>query len=189
MEIITIYAKNKKEWRAWLKKNHKKEKKVAVINHKKHTGKPALTHRESMDEAICFGWIDTTIKRIDEDCYIRNFARRSKNSKWSNNTLSYAKKLVEEKRMTPQGLHFYQEGLKKPTHDAELAKNPKTPEDLRKELNKFPTAKANFAAFSLSYKRMYLRWIEQAKRPETRAKRINAVVQRALTNRKDWSNL
>src|SRR3989344_889744 len=139
MTTITVYKKE--EFRKWLSKNHKKENKVAVIIHKRHTGKSAPSHREVMEEAICFGWIDTTIKRLDEDKFIRHFARRSKNSRWSYATLGYAKRLIKEKKMTPAGLHFYKEGLKKPTHDFGLSKNPEVPESLRKELEKNKQAK------------------------------------------------
>ena len=107
----------KEDFRKWLEKNHNKENKVSLILHKKHTGKESPSHRELMDEAICFGWIDTTIKRIDEDKYIRNFSLRGKNSSWSVNTLSYAKNLIKEKRMTPHGLKFYHEGRKKKAYD------------------------------------------------------------------------
>src|SRR5438105_15579910 len=115
-----IYFKNKKEWRQWLRKNHKKEKSVAVIKYKKHTGKPSLSHKESIEEAISFGWIDTTIKRLDENRYLRNFSKRGANSRWSTATLGYAKQLIKEKRMSPEGLKYYLEGLKKPTLDAGL---------------------------------------------------------------------
>src|SRR3989344_4572549 len=98
METITAYKKE--DFRKWLKKNHKKESKVAVIVHKRHTGKPAPSHRELMEEAICFGWIDTTVKRIDEDTFIRHFSKRTKNSRWSDNTISYAKQLIKEGRMS-----------------------------------------------------------------------------------------
>jgi uncharacterized protein YdeI (YjbR/CyaY-like superfamily) len=90
-EIPSFIAKNRNDFRKWLEENHDKEKKVAVIINKKHTGIPSPSHRELMEEAICFGWIDTTIKRLDNDQYIRYFAKRNKNSKWSDNTLSYAK--------------------------------------------------------------------------------------------------
>ena len=110
MDTKQLYAKNRTEWRSWLKKNHKKEKNIALVCYKKHTGKPSLTHRESMEEAICFGWIDTTIKRLDDEKYIRNFARRSKNSKWSRATLGYAKELIKKKKMSLEGIRFYKEG-------------------------------------------------------------------------------
>lgn len=104
---------NKKEFRDWLLKNHNKECKVELIMHKKHTKKGSPSHRELLEEAICFGWVDTTIKRLDEDRFIRTFIKRNKNSRWSENTLKYAKELIKEKRMTPSGLSFYKEGLRK----------------------------------------------------------------------------
>ena len=175
-----IYFKDRKEWRAWLKKNHKKEKKIAIIKYKKHTGKPSLSHKESMEEAICFGWIDTTIKRLDEDRYLRRFAKRSDKSRWSENTLGYAKELIKQKKMAPEGVKYYLEGLKKPTHDFGIARNPEIPNALKIELEKNKKAKENFDKFATSYKKMYLRWIERAKRKETREKRIKEVVKRAI---------
>lgn len=181
-----IYFKNRKEWRAWLGKNHLKENKIALIKYKKHTGKPSLSHKEAMDEAICFGWIDTTIKRLDEDRYIRRFSRRNKNSRWSDNTLGYAKRLIKEKKMSPYGLEMYKLGLKRDVHDYGIAKNPEMPLDLLKELEKDKKALDNFHKFAPSYKRTYFRWIEKAKLPETRAKRIKEVVKKAKDNQGKW---
>ena len=94
METKRIAVLDRNDFRKWLVKHHDKETRVAVVLHKKHTGKPAPTHRELIEEAICFGWIDTIIKRIDDDKFLRNFSRRSKNSKWSDNTLGYARQLA-----------------------------------------------------------------------------------------------
>ena len=91
MKTKTISAFNRNDFRKWLEENHNKETKVGIILHKRHTGKPAPTHRELIEEAICFGWIDTIIKKLDDDRYLRNFSRRNNNSKWSDNTLGYAK--------------------------------------------------------------------------------------------------
>jgi len=176
MEIIVF---KKEDFRNWLAKNHDNESKVSVIVHKKHTGKESPSHRELMDEAICFGWIDTTIKRLDEERYIRNFSKRNKNSRWSNNTIRYGKELIEQGRMTPAGLKFYEEGLRKPTHDAGISRNPSMPEELRKALDKNLKAKENFDNFPPSIKKMHYRWILRGKREETRAKRINFIVDSA----------
>ena len=180
----TFYAKNKKEWRDWLRKNHKKENKIYLIRYKKHTKKPTLNTQEAMDEAICFGWIDTTINRLDEERYVQCFVKRKKNAGWSNNTLSYAKRLIKERKMAKEGLKAYELGLKKPTIDHNLPKNPKTPEDLIKALEKNKKAKENFNNFAPSYKRVYIYSIEKAKRPETRKKRIDDVVKRSTLNKK-----
>jgi uncharacterized protein YdeI (YjbR/CyaY-like superfamily) len=183
--MVEIVAFKKEDFRKWLTKNHDKESKVSIILHKKHTGKKSPSHRELMNEAICFGWIDTTINRLDEERYIRNFSRRNKNSKWSDNTISYGKELIEQGRMTPIGLKFYEEGLRKPTHDAGIPRNPPMPEELRKALDKNPKAKENFNNFSPSIKKMHYRWILRGKREETRAKRISFIVESAKADKKN----
>lgn len=94
--MMEFIAKNREDWRNWLKKNHLEETKVILIKYKKHTGKSSITNREAMEEAICFGWIDTTVKRIDDEKYSQTFVKRNKNSKWSINTLSYGKELLKK---------------------------------------------------------------------------------------------
>lgn len=183
-DIDSIYARNRREWREWLRKNYKKKNKVNLIKYKKHTGKPSLTAKEAMEEAICFGWIDTTIKKLDNERYRQTFVKRKKNARWSNNTISYAKKLIKERKMATAGLKVYNEGLKKPTIDHKRSKNPKTPEDLIKELNKNRKAKENFEKMAKSYKRFYIWWIEDAKKIETRKRRIKEVVKRIKEGKK-----
>jgi uncharacterized protein YdeI (YjbR/CyaY-like superfamily) len=178
-----VYAKTKEEWRAWLQKNHEKESKISLIRYKKHTGKPSPTHMEAMKEAISFGWIDTTIKRLDDEKYIINFAKRNKNSKWSNNTLSYAKEIKNQGKMSSAGLEAYKRGLSKPTHDFGIPANPQIPEDLMKILNQTKT-NYNFHLFPSSYKKALLRWLLRAKLFETRKKRLDKIVNLAKNNDK-----
>ena len=180
----TFYARNSKEWREWLRKNHKKESSVLLVKYKKHTKKPFVTSKEAMLEAICFGWIDTTINKLDEEKYTQKFCKRTKNSRWSNNTLSYAKDLIKKRKMSKAGLEAYEKGLKKGPFDHNLPKNPKTPEDLRKALEKNKKAKEFFLNLAPSYRRVYIYSIERAKRPETREKRIREVVERSRLNKK-----
>jgi uncharacterized protein YdeI (YjbR/CyaY-like superfamily) len=183
--MIEITVFKKEDFRKWLAKNHNNESKVSVILHKKHTGKDSPSHRELMDEAICFGWIDTTVKRLDEERYIRNFSKRTKNSKWSDNTISYGKELIKQGRMTPIGLKFYEAGLQKPTHDSGIPRNPSMPEELRMALDKNSKAKENFEGFAPSIKKMHYRWILRGKREETRIKRINLIVEAAKVGKKN----
>jgi uncharacterized protein YdeI (YjbR/CyaY-like superfamily) len=171
---IEVYSE--KDFRNWLLKNHNKEDRISLIIHKKHTGKGSPNAMELMKEAICFGWIDTTVKRLDEDRYIRTFVKRSKNSKWSRNTLKYGKELIKQGRMMPSGLKYYKEGLKKLPHDYGIADNPEVPKDLIKVLKKSKKSLANFEKLAPSYKKTYLRWIVRAKRPETRKKRIKIAI-------------
>jgi len=156
-EIKTVNAFNRNDFRKWLQKNHKKEKRVGVILYKKHTGKTSPSHRELIEEAICFGWIDTIIKRIDEDTYMRNFTKRTQNSSWSDNTLSYAKDLVSRGMMMPEGMKYYKMGLEKPTHDHGIPKNPDIPDDLQKAILKDKKAMKTFSGVSPSKKRMFYR--------------------------------
>jgi len=185
MEIIEIIAYHRSDFRKWLAKNHSKEHKVKVVLYKRHTGASAPSHRELMEEAICYGWIDTTIKRLDEDRFIRNFSRRNKNSRWSDNTLSYARQLIKEGKMTPHGLAFYKQGKAKPTHDHGIPKDPQQPLALTRALTKNRVAKENFKTFSRSTKRTIYRWILGAKLPKTRTKRIERVVALARQGKKN----
>lgn len=180
-----IEAFTRDDFRKWLMRNHDGEDKVSVIIHKKHTGKSSPSHRELIEEAICFGWIDTTVNMLDKDRYIRTFSRRNKNSRWSDNTLQYARSMIKKKRMTPAGLKFYKEGLEKPTHDAGIPKNPDMPPELRDALDRDDDARENFRDFSPSTKKMLYRWILRGKRAETKAKRIRIVVDKAKVGRND----
>ncbi|HME87135.1 MAG TPA: YdeI/OmpD-associated family protein, partial [Candidatus Nanoarchaeia archaeon] len=132
--------------------------------------------QEAMDEAICFGWIDTTVRRLDEERYVQNFAKRNKTSKWSDNTRSYARRLIKEGLMTPAGLHAYKDGLTRPTHHEGIPNNPNTPEDLKAALSKNKTVYAYFKTMAPSTRKTYLRWMLHAKLPETRKKRIMLIV-------------
>ncbi|MEK7060942.1 MAG: YdeI/OmpD-associated family protein [Patescibacteria group bacterium] len=186
--IPSLVAHSRNDFRKWLEKNHSKEKKVAVIINKKHTGIPSPSHRELLEEAICFGWVDTTIKRLNESQFIRHFAKRSEKSKWSDNTLRYAEDLIKQRKMTPTGLKYYHEGKNRPTHDHDIPKNPKMPKNLKKELTKNKTALNNFNSFSPSVKRTFYRWFLSAKNEDTKDKRIKQIVAMALKKEKISAN-
>jgi len=183
--VPTITVFTKENFQSWLKKNHKKESKVAIILHKRHTKNPVPTHRELIEEAICYGWIDTTIKRLDNDTFIRHFSKRTKNSTWSKNTLGYAKALIKNGQMQEQGLHFYNLGLKRKTHDHGIPRNPIQPAELKKSLAENKKAEDFFNKLPPSTKRMLYRWFLHAKRPETREKRIKQIITAMLKGNKD----
>ncbi len=174
--VKKFYPKTVNEWRDWLVKNHEKERNIAVIRYKKHTKKLSPSHIELMHEAICFGWIDTTVKGINNEKYLINFVKRNEKSRWSDNTLKYAKSLLEQGKMSPQGIKFYEEGRMKPTHDFGIPKNPTMPQELKKALDKYKKAKENFEKSAPSYKKTMYRWILRGKLEETRKKRINTLI-------------
>ncbi len=166
-----IYAGTRKEWRDWLRENHTRENKVYLIKYKRHTGRPTLTNKESMEEAICFGWIDTIVKRLDDERYQQCFVRRTDKSRWSKNTRGYAKELIKKRKMTSAGLKRYKEGLLKPTIDLNILQNSPA-DDLQKALQEKQGAWSKFKELAPSYQKIYIHWVERAKRPETRQKRI-----------------
>lgn len=181
-EQITAYDRN--DFRKWLRKNKNKEKRVEIVLYKRHTGKSAPTHRELMEEAICFGWIDTTIKRLDDNRYIRTFTSRNKSSTWSDNTLRYARELIKQKKMTARGLKYFKLGKKKPTHDDHIPKNPRIPNVLKRALDKNEKANETFKTYPPSHKKMLYRWILSGKRPETREKRVKAILVEARAGKR-----
>jgi len=184
MQEIEVYKKG--EFSKWLAENGIKESKVLVILHKKHTGKSEVKAAELMREAICFGWIDTTGHRLDEDRFAIKYSKITEKSRWSDNTIRYAQELIKEGKMTPEGMHFYKLGLAKPTHDHGLSKNPKMPKLLKEALLKNKEARQNFSRFPKSAKRTFYRWYLRAKQEETKKKRIKVIVESALNNKKSF---
>jgi len=169
--------KDLNDWRNWLRKNHLRKDKIILVKYKKHTGKPIINSGDSMKEAICFGWIDTTTRRIDEDKYGITYVKRNKNSKWSRNTLSYGKELLGKGLMSPFGIKMYREGLAKKPHDYGIPDNPRVPKYLKQEIENEPQAHENFKKIAPSYKRTLLRWLLRAKLGETKKKRMKIIVQ------------
>ena len=172
------------DWRKWLEKHHEKESMVYVVKHKKHVGKYWMTYHDLMHEAICFGWIDTTVKTLDADRYRICFRKRTDKARWSSNTLKYAKMMIEQGLMSPQGLQRYKEGLTKKTIDHAHPK--RTHPELLKELKKHPAALKHFKSLSPSSFKIFNWWVYSAKTAPTREKRIKATVQKCLEGKKNY---
>src|ERR1700730_15023429 len=176
----TFYPKNRKAWRGWLQKNHEKEKEVWIIYYKKHSVKPTISYNDAVEEALCFGWIDSRANKIDEDCYMQVFNPRRRKSNWSKLNKERIEKLVANGLMTAIGL----EKIELAKKDGSWNKLDDVyamviPPDLKKAFATNKKAWKNFDAFSPSSKRGILSWIESAKRPETRQKRIDQTVKSA----------
>lgn len=184
MKQITV--RTREQWRKWLEDNHLTEERVFLISYKKHTGKESINHRTQLEEALCFGWVDTTVKRLDEDKFGRNFVKRKESATWSKNTLSYAEVLLKNGKMSAFGKEMYQLGKKKKALDHDVPDFPDVPSDLKKALVKDKWAKKGFEAYSESVRNSYLRWLFKAKREETRLKRIQLIVDAARRGEKLW---
>lgn len=181
-----IIAKNRNEWRAWLEENHASENEVWLAYYKKHTGKPSVTYLESVKEALCFGWIDGIKKRIDDERYMHRFTPRRKNSKWSPTNIKLAREMIESGEMTETGLAVFNN---RSTYDEEFLKDKQNqnlelaPEhDQLLRANK--TAWKNFKQLAPSYRRNYVGWLQDAKKPETRQRRLDELITRLEQNLK-----
>jgi uncharacterized protein YdeI (YjbR/CyaY-like superfamily) len=186
-EDKTLYVSNRDDWRAWLAKNHLVEKEVWLIYYKRHTGKPRIPYDDAVEEALCYGWIDSTIKRLDDEKYAQKFTPRNLKSNWSELNRKRARKMIKDGRMTEAGLAKFilaREQKNKQTEDKPIYKKVVIPTDLKKALSANKKALENFKNFAPSYKRLYIRWILSAKRPETQAKRIKQTVKWSAENKK-----
>lgn len=180
----TLYITERDEWRTWLRKNGKSKKEIWLIYYKKHSGKPRIPYDDAVEEALCFGWIDSTIKRIDEDRYCQKFTPRNIKSVWSELNIKRARKMIKAGRMTDNGLALFKARNKRAGKSGrpDSAELLEIPAELYKELAKNKKARDNFNNFAPGYRRMYIGWILSAKRDETREKRIKFVVERSEKN-------
>ncbi len=185
-KVKQITVKSREQWRKWLQENHLSEERIFLISYKRHTGKDYINHRAQLEEALCFGWIDTTVKRLSEDQYGRFFVKRKDSANWSKNTLEYAKRLLKEGQMSAFGKKVYLKGLKKKPMDHDMPDKLEVPKDLRQNLLKNKRAKAGFKSYSPSTQKACLMWLFRAKRQETRDKRIQQIVTAASIGEKVW---
>jgi len=161
MEIKeTFYTFSRKDWRAWLKKNHKKKKEVWLIYYRKASGKKRIPYNDAVEEALCFGWIDSTVKKIDNDSFAQRFTPRRSMSVLSQMNKERIRKLILEKRMTPVGLAAVSHAfVHNPAHE-----NSKIPSHILATIKKNKEAWNHFKKFPESYKRIRIAYILSQKR-------------------------
>jgi uncharacterized protein YdeI (YjbR/CyaY-like superfamily) len=181
---MELYIKTREEWHNWLDKNHSVVPGVWLVYYKKISGKPRIAYNDAVEEALCFGWIDGKIKRVNEEYYIQWFTPRRKGSRWSALNVQRAQKLIGEGRMRQPGLLVYEESIKKPglIYDVKLDINMSVPDDLLTALKKNIEAYNNFINFPPGSRRLYVFWLNDAKRAETRNARISKIVERSAKN-------
>jgi len=175
-------AKSRAEWRAWLERHHATEPEVWVVYAKKQTGKPSDRYSEAVEEAICFGWIDTTVNRLDDDHYVQRFTPRTDSRNWSKLNLERFERLVAEGRMTDAGRAKRPPDVAPPPPRLQ-ARDP-VPAFIRRTLTIHRAARRTFPALAPTYRRDYVRWIVEAKKPETRERRLAQSIRRLELNRK-----
>lgn len=180
-----VYATTRKEWRKWLSENHDKKQGVWLIQYKKSTGKPSLAWSEAVDEALCFGWIDSIKKKRDEESTIQFFGKRKATSTWSKINKEKANQLIENGLMTPAGLTTIETAKRNGSWTIlDEVEALKIPRDLITAFNLRKGSKSYFDRLSKSTRKAILQWLVLAKRPETRQKRIDEIAELAGQSRK-----
>jgi uncharacterized protein YdeI (YjbR/CyaY-like superfamily) len=176
-----VYVTDRDQWRKWLEKNHEIKNEVWLLYYKKHAGKPQVPYNDSVEEAICFGWIDSIVKRIDDEKYVRRFTPRKNTSNWSESNKKRAKKMIEEKKMTEAGL----KKMNFQNRESESSKEEKLviPSYMRKAFAAGDVWE-NFCNLALTYKKQYVGWIASAKREKTREKRLEEALRLLKENKK-----
>lgn len=181
--IKAFHAKTRKEWRKWLEKNHQSEKSVWLIIYHKGSNTKSIYYEEAVEEAICFGWIDSIAHKRDEKSKYQFFALRKPKSNWSKANRERAGKMITQGLMTPAGQQLINLAKQTGTWEALVdVQNSVIPLDLQQQLDKNKKALKNFMAFPPSSKRIILEWILNAKKDETRQKRIAETVRLAADN-------
>ncbi len=175
----------RREWREWLKKNHDKFSGIWFVYYKKQTGKPRVTYDEAVEEALCFGWIDSLPRRVDENLSKLLFTPRKPKSVWSKLNKERIERLIENGAITEIGLAKIEAAKRNGSWNAlDASDNLEIPKDLAQEFKANKTAEKNFNAFSDSVKRSILAWINSAKRTETKRARIEKTVSMAAQNKR-----
>jgi uncharacterized protein YdeI (YjbR/CyaY-like superfamily) len=181
--LQTLYVTDRDEWRRWLQANYAVESEVWLIYFKKHTGKPSIPYGVAVEEALCFGWIDSTVKTIDDEKYMQRFTPRKDKSNWSEPNKVRVRRLIAERRMTAAGLAkisaevLAQESPARPQAVA-------VPQFFIEGLRANKRAWENFNKLAPSYRRQYVEWVMSAQREETRRKRLKEAKERLSMNKK-----
>ena len=180
-----VYLPTRAAWRRWLSKNHDRARGVWLVHDRKAASTQRLAYADAVEEALCFGWIDSTVRRIDADRYKQLYTPRKPKSVWSRTNRNRVERLIAEGAMTPAGQARVDEAKRNGTWTAlEGVEALVVPSDLETALAANPPAQRYFHAFPPSARKAYLYWLNAAKRPDTRARRLQEIVRLAAANRK-----
>ncbi len=169
---------NSQEWRNWLEENHDKKQSIWLICYKKSSDKPTLDWSDAVDEALCFGWIDSTRRSIDVESYMQYYGKRKPNSMWSKINKQKVEKLMADGRMTKAGLAAIEVAKQNGSWTIlDQVEELIIPSDLEAAFSKHDGSKDFYLSQSKSVKKMMLSWIVLAKRDETRQKRITEIAE------------
>lgn len=169
----TVFAKDREEWRRWLKKNGAHSKEIWLVFYKKASGKPTVSYDQAVEEALCFGWVDGMVKKLDEECYSQRFTPRKPRSVWSKSNIERVERMIAEGRMTPSGLQAYRSADRRDAAPMPVS----LPDPLEQMFRKQRAAWTNYQKFPPGYRRMTAGWVASAKKEETRIKRLEKLIE------------
>lgn len=177
---------NQELWRQWLTKHHAVETDVWLILYKKKYQDQGLSLDEAIEEALCFGWIDGKLKRLDEKCYKLRFSPRTTTSIWSISNIRRVEKLIKEGKMTEAGNQKIYEAKENGEWEAAIRREQVDiiPADLESELLKIDGGVAAYHALPRSHKKQYIFWLQSAKREETKKRRIEKIIDEMIESKK-----
>jgi uncharacterized protein YdeI (YjbR/CyaY-like superfamily) len=178
----TFMAPDRATWRDWLAGHGASETEVWLVYYKAVTGEPTISYQASLEEALCFGWVDSLIQKIDEQKYARKFTPRKPGSKWSELNKHLVAKLIKEGRMTEAGLAKVGFSLEEAPSARPKRPELPLPDWLKEGLMASPQAWENFSRLPPSHQRNYILWISDARREETRQRRIMEAIGRLEKN-------
>lgn len=183
METKELHPRNLQQWRSWLKANHQSAKNVWLVLHKKSSPGPGIDYAQAVEEALCFGWIDSKPQKKDNHTYLLYFAERKGGSVWSKLNKQRISRLIKDGRMTPAGIKKIEAAKADGTWSTlDPVDTLQIPQHLAKALSKNKKALNYFNAFPPGIKKQLVYWVLSAKRDETRASRIKEIVSKAARN-------
>lgn len=183
MGVREFHPRSLQEWRAWLKANHRTAKNVWLVLHKKSSPGPGIAYAAAVEEALCFGWIDSKPQKKDTHTYLLYFAERKGGSVWSKLNKQRITRLIDTKQMTPAGMKKILAAKKDGTWSTLDAVDAlEIPLELSKALDRNKKALKNFQGFPDGIKKQLVYWVQSARREETRKARIKEIVMKAARN-------
>ena len=180
-----VYVADRAEWRRWLAAHHATSPGIWLVFDKKSSRADRLAYVDAVEEALCYGWIDSTVRSLDDARYVQLMAPRKPKSTWARTNKERVERLIEQGLMAEAGLASVERAKANGSWASlDAVESLLVPDDLARALRALPGAAKNFEAFSPSRRKAYLHWISQAVRPETRTHRVEHVAQFAASNQK-----
>jgi uncharacterized protein YdeI (YjbR/CyaY-like superfamily) len=180
-----FHADDRETWRTWLAAHHSTARGVWLVTWRPRSGRPSLAYEAAVEEALCFGWVDSTTSKFDDDRGKQYYSPRKPRSPWAATNKARVARLIAEGRMTPAGLAVIEQAKANGIWEiSDSVERLEIPADLAAALAARADAAANFAAFPGSARKQMLWWVAEAQRPPTRAARVAAIAEAAAENKR-----